>query len=54
MRKNEKEVQALLILEGKDAKQFNSLKEQRGIRNNIELVRLLVKEAFNRELKEAS
>lgn len=54
MRKNENEVQALLILVAKDAKQFNALKKQRGIKNNVELLRILIKEAFDRELKEAT
>jgi len=52
MAKNKNEtVQALLILEGDEAKQFHLLKEQRGVRNNVELVRIILKEAFLREIK---
>lgn len=45
-------VQALLILEGDEARQFTRLKERRGVKNNVELLRILVKEAVTLELKE--
>jgi len=50
MTKNES-VQALLILNGEDARKFNLLKNKRGLKNNVELIRQILKEAFDREVK---
>ena len=42
-----------LELSGDEAKRFVALKEKRGLKNNSELVRQLLKEAQERELPEA-
>jgi len=43
-----------LELQGQEAKRFLALKEKRGLKNNSEVVRQLLKEAQERELtKEA-
>lgn len=41
-----------LELSGEDAKRFTALKEKRGLKNNSELVRQILKEAQEREFKE--
>ena len=41
------QVSALLELEGEDAKRFNKVKEARGVKNNVELLRILIKEAYD-------
>ena len=46
-----------LELNGEDAKRFNALKRKRGLKNNSELVRQVLKETEEREIppvKEAS
>ena len=47
-------VRIRLDLNGKEAQRFVALKEKRGLKNNSELVRQLVKEAADEEgIKEA-
>ncbi|RLE49190.1 MAG: hypothetical protein DRJ18_00135 [Candidatus Methanomethylicota archaeon] len=46
---SEQIVRIRLDLEGEDAKRFLKLKEKRGLKNNSELVRLVLKEAADRE-----
>jgi len=46
-------IQALLVLNGNDAERFKALKQKRGLKNNVELVRQILKEAFDREITEA-
>lgn len=41
-----------LELSGDEARRFNALKGKRGLKNNSELVRQLLKEAEERELEE--
>lgn len=51
MSKNENPVWVSFFLEGEDAKQFNQVKDRKGLKNAVELVRLLVKEGVERVLK---
>lgn len=51
MSKNENVVWVNFSLEGEDAKQFNQVKDKKGLKNSVELVRLLVKEGVERALK---
>jgi hypothetical protein len=50
MSKNENVVWVNFFLEGEDAKQFNQVKDKKGLKNAVELVRLLVKEGVERTL----
>jgi len=45
MTKNDETINILLIYEGEEAKLFTALREKRGLKNNVELVRQLVREA---------
>lgn len=47
-----KNVQVLLILGEDESKRFYRLKKQRGLKNSVELVRQVLKEVCDRELKE--
>ena len=46
---SEQIVRIRLDLEGEDAKRFLKLKEKRGLKNNSELVRQVLKEAADKE-----
>lgn len=52
VKKMEEIVNIRLELSGEEAKKFTALKDKRGLKNNSEVVRQLLKEAEERELEE--
>jgi hypothetical protein len=45
MKKAEETLNILLIREGEDARRFTALREKRGLKSNVELLRQIVHEA---------